>query len=76
MAEYYMTYNEISDELDKFLAESEEISNISKYKAEILAAITGNYTPNDLDSVHQMVELWQNQIAQPSKLLLGDRYIM
>ena len=75
MAEYYMTYNEISDELDKFLAESENISNISKYKAEVLAAITGNYTPNDLDSVHQMVELWQNQIAQPSKLLLGDRYI-
>lgn len=75
MAEYYMTYNEISDELDKFLAESENISNISKYKAEVLAAITGNYTPNDLDSVHQMVELWQNQIAHPSKLLLGDRYI-
>lgn len=36
MAEYYMTYNEISDELDKFLAESKEISNISKYKAEFL----------------------------------------
>ena len=69
MAEYYMTYSEISNELDKYLSESKENSNIEKYKAEVLAAITGNYSQNDLDSVHQMVELWQNQIAQPSKLL-------
>ena len=70
MAEYYMTYSEISNELDKYLSESKENFNIEKYKAEVLAAITGNYSQNDLDSVHQMVELWQNQIAQPSKLLL------
>lgn len=75
MAEYYMTYSEISNELDKYLSESKENSNIEKYKAEVLAAITGNYSQNDLDSVHQMVELWQNQIAQPSKLLFGHRYI-
>ena len=75
MAEYYMTYNEISEELEKYLCQSKESSNICKYKAEVLAAITGNYMSNDSDSAHQMVELWQNQINQPSELLLRDRYI-
>ncbi len=31
MAEYYMTYSEISNELDKYLSESKENSNIEKY---------------------------------------------
>ena len=75
MAEYYMTYNEISNELDKYLTNSKLKSNVCKYKAEVLAAITGNYSQNDLDSVHQMIDLWQNQISQPSNMLLGDRYI-
>ena len=38
MAEYYMTYNEISEELEKYLCQSKESSNICKYKAEVLAA--------------------------------------
>ena len=48
MAEYYMTYNEISEELEKYLCQSKESSNICKYKAEVLAAITGNYMSSEL----------------------------
>lgn len=75
MAEYYMTYKEISDVLDNCIGEEGTNVNVRKYKAEVLAAITGNYERNDLESVDQMVELWQNQIKTPSQLLLGDRYV-
>lgn len=75
MAEYYMTYNEISKELDKYIENAEKSVHIKQYKAEVLAAMTGNYIKNDLESVHQLVELWQNQITQPSKLVIGHRYI-
>lgn len=75
MAEYYITYNEVATLLEQYISETKCNENLIKYKAEVLAALTGNFERNDLASVYEMVTLWKNQISRPSELLLGNRYI-
>lgn len=73
MAEYYLSYNEMYLFVEKNLNTSD--SNVVKYKAEILTALTGNFDEKKTSDITEMVSLWNNQIFQPSELLLGTRYI-
>lgn len=75
MAEYYMTYDELSDVLDDLIEKATDNENLYKYKAEILAALTGNYDRNDYDSVNENVTLWENQLSNNSEAVFGTRYI-
>lgn len=73
MAEYYLSYADVL----KFVEENINTENclVSKYKAEILTAITGSIDTEKNETVGEVVSLWDNQILQQSELLLGTRYI-
>lgn len=73
MAEYYISYNDMFQFIEDNLKENDE--NVNKYKAEILTALTGDFEAKKFDDISEMVSLWDNQIIQPSELLLGTRYI-
>ena len=75
MAEYYISYEKMCDIVENCIAESEQRSLLEQYKIGILTALTGNFEKGDLNSVQEMISLWENQERQPSKLLLGTRYI-
>ena len=79
MAEYYLTYKEFSEYIDGCISSSAgDAKLLESHKAEIMAAFLCEYESNDIErneSIQDMVELWQNQISQPSELLLGKRYI-
>ena len=76
MAEYYISYNEINNLIEECISLTENHEALEKYKAEILAALTGDFEQNDLKSVQEMIALWENQNIKPSQLLLGNRYIL
>lgn len=74
MAEYNMTYEEVSEFIEECIQKSENITELDKHRAEILAALT--VSEDDVQtSVKETIELWENQIGTPSELLLGTRYI-
>lgn len=75
MAEYHMTYEEISAIVDEALGATKNQGNLRTYQSAIMAAITGNYEQNNYQEVPEMITLWENMIAEPSQLLLGTRYI-
>lgn len=75
MAEYYISYNDLRNITDEYIAQSESRDLLERYKAEILAALTGDFEQNNLDSAQEMITLWENQTQMPSQLLLGTRYI-
>lgn len=75
MAEYYISYNDICNLVEDCIATSEKHDLLEIYKAQIMAAITGDFGHSDLDSVREMISLWENQDKRPSQLLLGNRYI-
>ena len=75
MAEYYMSYKELEMLFDQYIAEIPDNVQLLEHKAEILAALTGDYEQGNGDSVKEMISLWENQISKPSQLLLGTRYI-
>ena len=75
MAEYYISYKELEKVIDQYIADSIDNAQLKEHKAEILAALTGDYEQNNWDSAKEMISLWENQIEKPSQLLLGSRYI-
>lgn len=75
MAEYYISYRELEKLFDQYIAETPNNSQLVEHKAEILAALTGDYEQGNWDSANEMISLWENQINKPSQLLLGSRYI-
>lgn len=75
MAEYYISYKELEKLFDQYIAETPNNSLLLGHKAEILAALTGDYEQGNWDSANEMISLWENQINKPSQLLLGSRYI-
>lgn len=75
MAEYYISYKELENLLDQYIAEVVDDARLIEHKAEILSALTGDYEQGNCDSAKEMVSLWENQINAPSQLLLGSRYI-
>lgn len=75
MAEYHILYEELEALLNEYIAASPDNVQLSKHKAEILAALTGNYEQQNPESTQEMIALWENQIEKPSELLLGSRYI-
>lgn len=79
MAEYYLTYKEFSDYIDECISTScGDRKLLEEHKSEILAAFLNEYETNSIErteSIQEMVELWQNQISQPSEMLLGKRYV-
>lgn len=75
MAEYYISYSEIAKIIDQFIDNTDNNNMLIKYKAEILAALTGDFEQNKVETVDEMIFLWKNQIKKPSQLLLGSRYI-
>lgn len=75
MAEYYISYKELEKLIDQYIADSVDSVQLIEHKAEILAALTGDYEQNNWDSAKEMISLWENQIDKPSQLLLGSRYI-
>ncbi len=75
MAEYYISYKELENLLDQYIAEVADSAQLVEHKAEILSALTGDYEQGNWDSAKEMISLWENQINTPSQLLLGSRYI-
>lgn len=78
MAEYSITYEEIQDFVDDCISRAENPDFLKKYRLEILSAITAQdyYLDNNCQAaIRNSMELWKNQIASPSRLLLGKRYI-
>ncbi len=75
MAEYYISYKELEKLIDQYIEDSVDNAQLTEHKAEILAALTGDYEQNNWDSAKEMISLWENQIDKPSQLLLGSRYI-
>lgn len=75
MAEYYISYKELEKLFDQYIAETVNSVQLVEHKAEILAALTGDYEQGNCDSAKEMISLWENQINTPSQLLLGSRYI-
>lgn len=75
MAEYSMTYEELKNFIDECIDNSESRVNLSKHKAEILAAITTDVNDENSSDIKEVLSLWENQIGMPSELLLGTRYI-
>ncbi len=75
MAEYYISYKELEELINEYIETSPEDSQLIEHKAELLAALTGDYEQGDWDSAKEMISLWKNQINKPSQLLLGSRYI-
>ncbi len=71
MAEYYISYRELEKLFDQYIAETPNNSQLLEHKAEILAALTGDYEQGNWDSANEMISLWENQIDKPSQLLLG-----
>jgi len=75
MAEYYMTYKELEDEINKCISCATNSSNLIAHKAEIMAAIIGDYNQHDTATVTETVSLWQNQLNRTREILLGKKYI-
>lgn len=71
MAEYYISYRELEKLFDQYITETLDNSRLLEHKAEILAALTGDYEQGNWDSANEMISLWENQINKPSQLLLG-----
>lgn len=67
-----MSYNDLYRFVNEIINAGDDIE---KYKAELMAALTGNDDANSDESISDIVSLWYNQIASPSELLLGTRYI-
>lgn len=75
MSEYYMSYSELEQLIGKYIDNSPQSDNLVKYKAEILASLTGDFELQDMSVPNEAVSLWKNQIEKPSQLLLGTKYI-
>lgn len=75
MAEYYISYKEICDLVNDCILTIEDRDLLEKHKAEILAALVGDFEQDNWGPVTDMVSLWENQVKAPSQLLLGNRYI-
>ena len=75
VAEYYISYKEMCDIVEEYISTAEQHDLLKQYKNEILAALTGDFGKGDLNSVQEMISLWENQEKKPSQLLLGTRYI-
>lgn len=75
MAEYSISYDEIEVVLDEYISESASADRLNAHKAEILAAITGNYEPGEESSMNETVALWQNRLGKPAELRIGRIYI-
>lgn len=76
MAEYFMSYQEILDEVEKFIKEAPEENqeNLNKYKAQIMAAITADYEDQEIQ-MEDVTQLWQNQLTKKSEMRIGHKYI-
>ena len=76
MAEYYMSYQDILDEVEKFIKEAPEENqeNLNKYKAQIMAAITADYEDQEIQ-MEDVTQLWQNQLTKKSEMRIGHKYI-
>lgn len=75
MAEYYISYRELEKLFDQYIEATPNNFQLQEHKAEILAALTGDFEQGNWDSAKKMISLWENQINKPSQLLLGSRYI-
>ena len=76
MAEYYMSYQEILDEVERFIEEAPEENqdNLNTYKAQIMAAITADYEDQEIQ-MEDVTQLWQNQLTKKSEMRIGHKYI-
>lgn len=76
MAEYYMSYQEILDEVERFIKEAPEENqeNLNKYKAQIMAAVTADYEDQEIQ-MEDVTQLWQNQLTQKTEMRIGHKYI-
>lgn len=75
MAEYNMTYNELENEIDSYIRATPNNQKLLEYRAEIMAAITGDYSQHDPISVDETISLWQNQLDRSTELRIGKKYI-
>ena len=75
MANYYMNYIELTDLLEEYIALSEHPDFYEAHKAELLSALTGDFREQEPETPRELMELWDNQLREPSQLLLGNKYI-
>lgn len=77
MAEYSMTYADAKSFVSDCINNSPTPENLEPHKVEILAALTmrtADIGDNISGELRESLELWENQVGNPSKLLLGTRY--
>lgn len=75
MAEYYISYDEMDKLVDELIKQSSNEPFLQSYKAEIMAALTGDFEQNRTQTINEMLFFWGNQVKIPSQFLLGSRYI-
>lgn len=75
MAEYYISYEELEELINDTISSLEENEILHDHKPEILAALTGDFGQSPTNT-KEMVALWENQISNPSTLLIKHRYIL
>lgn len=75
MAEFYISYEEISNLVIDFIKSTENNSILEEHVAEILAALTCDLDQYNLSVSREMIALWDNQVHNPSQLRFKDKYI-
>ena len=75
MAEYFISYKEMYDLIDEYIAASSDRESLTSYRAEIMSAITGEFYQRNTEAVREMIALWENQVVSHSEALLGTKYI-
>ena len=59
MAEYYISYKELENLLDQYIAEAADGTQLIEHKAEILSALTGDYEQENWDSAKEMITVYR-----------------
>ena len=75
MAEYYITYREIGDLIDGYIAASGGSELLINHRAEILTALTGEFNQQQVEEVQEMIALWDEQILPHNEAMWGSKYI-
>ena len=79
MSEYYMKYEDICSEVDKYLGNhiksNPDSSYLKVYEPEIIAALIGDYEKFDYSTLGENVSLWKNLIQHSEQVRIYNRYI-
>lgn len=75
MAEYFMSYKELSELIDEFIDKSEDKEALVSHRSEIMSAITGEFYQQNVEIVQDTIALWNNQDLARDEAVWGTKYI-